>query len=158
MAGVSGQDDHPRGTVRIIAGENEDWNKTAEHARARYLAATQYGALHVELAEGRILAQISPPASGGANNGWTPPAGFDPRRIYCDVGPPGSVASVEVTYNVSGEANESQSYHIYLERGQSRSVVGALKIRCHSGRISVYGNYTKPLVTDTPPPSEEEGD
>lgn len=146
---VSGESDHPAGAVRVVGGEADDFTKTHVTHRTRYGRVAEYGQLYVELAEGRILTQLQPPSeSSEVDNGWSPPAGFDPRRIYCDVGNPGSEARVEVTYNVSGEDDGEQTHMIVLPKGASRSVVGALKIKCTVGRISVYGNYTKPVVND----------
>ena len=111
--------------------------------------ATEYGALHVEQFVGRILTQLAPPSEPTeTDNGWTPPDGFDPRMIYCDVGNPGSEARIQVTYNVSGEDDGEQTYLIILPKGASRPCVGALKIKCIVGRVTVYGNYTKPVVRD----------
>lgn len=149
---VSGQTDHPGGAVRLVGGEEDDFRKTHLLNRIRYGRIGEYGQIYTEQADGRILIQLQPPSEPKTvDNGWTPPDGFDPRRIYCDVGNPGTEARVEVTYNVSGEDDGEQTHMIVLKTGQSRSVVGALKIKCTVGRISVYGNYTKPVVQDESP-------
>lgn len=137
-----------------ILGKTEDFNKSQFFSTDdTQVKSNEYGGLHVEPYYGRILEILTPPSEPGVTT-WTVPAGFDPRWIYSDVLPAprtdarNTSSRIKVTYNVSGESGGDQDREILIVAGHPRPCYGCSKIQLISGRISIYGHYTKPVVND----------
>lgn len=140
-----------------VRGKVEDFTKLTPFNEHVEVKATEYGALHVEQFVGRLLETLTPPSEPNAPANkriWTVPESHDPRMIYCDVMPSGRTkigdtwARVRLVYNVSGEDDGDTPTEIAIPSGDPRPCPGVKSIEVLSGRVSVYGNYTKVSATD----------
>ena len=155
--------DHPHSGGRIIItnsatyGEKQDWDKApvlgGQNNPASLAKVSEYGSLLIENHYGRPIVQISPPAEPtSTNTGYTPSeatTGVQPRWIVGDTGGGSSgvgVAHVQIKYNLKedGLDRNTSTHNCYIPTGHWRPVFGAVNIKCLSGRVTLYGEYTDP--------------
>ena len=153
---------HPRTAEPVaVYAEKEDWDKApvvdSKHQETITFKISKYGSQLIENHYGRPIVQISPPAeSTTTNEGYTPneaTTGVQPRWIVGDTGGTNHLAHVQIKYNLKGDglARNTSTHNCYIPTGHWRPVFGATNIKCLSGRVTLYGEYTDPN-----PPSEDE--